>query len=140
MSDPRTINVKSLKENSLKPLVSIRLKDLSDVDLVAELITDYSDNVANPNLNYIEIKNPYLLLPVQDPTNPSFIKILPRPWNMTAAKDQSIIIMKNDILVYFELVNKEVINFYINATSDIKIATPDDIPNNKDGVISIVRK
>lgn len=136
MSDPRTINVDRLKEDFLKPLISIRLKDLSDVDIIAELVKDCPDI----DSNYLEIKNPYLLLPIQDPSNPAFIKILPRPWNMTAAKDQSIILMKKDILVYFELVNKEVINFYINATSDIKIASPNDVPENKNGVISFAKR
>ena len=52
-------------------------------------------------------------------------------------KGQSVIFKKEDILIYFEITNQYLISSYINATSDIQIATPEQMPRDNSGVIDM---
>jgi hypothetical protein len=90
--DPRLIDVEDLKSRRIKPLISIRLLKMPELDIIGELIEDTK--------NFLYASNLYLAIPVQNPGE-SNISLGLRPWSMTASKDQEIVIDKKDILVYF---------------------------------------
>lgn len=129
--DPRKINVQELKERRVKPLISIRLRDMPEIDIIAELIED-------SDYQFLTVSNLYLAIPVQNQGD-SAISLGLRPWSMTATKDQKLIFDRDDIITYFEITNQVLINSYINSTSDIKIAGPDQMPKSRGSVIDLVR-
>jgi hypothetical protein len=129
--DPRNIDVNELKERRIKPLISFRLKQMPEIDIIAELIEDNF-------LDYLTVSNLYLAIPIQSPNDGS-ISLGLRPWSMTATKDQKLIFEKEDVVTYFEITNQVLINSYINSTSDIKIAGPDQMPKSRGSVIDLVR-
>jgi hypothetical protein len=126
--DPRSIDLDKLKLRSIKSLISFRINQLPEVDLIGEIISD--------NDEYLEVTNPFLALPVQNPGS-NAISLGLRPLTMTLSKGQSVIFKKEDILMYFEITNQYLISSYINATSDIQIATPEQIPRDNSGVIDM---
>ena len=132
--NPRVIDIKDLKERRIKPLISLRLDKMPEIDIIGELVLDDEENYL------LHVSNLFLAIPVQNQGDTN-ISLGLRPWSMTVYKDQIIIFNKENILTYFEITNQVLINSYINSTSDIKIASPGDIPppSRRNGVIDLVR-
>ena len=130
MYDMRAIDVVELKSRSIKPIIGIRADQTPGIDIIAEIISDLDD--------YLVISNPLLVMPIQVP-NSEELRLWLRPWSMTLEKDQRVILSKSGILTYFELTNKQLINLYVSNTSEIQLASPNQIPKSP-GVINLFQK
>ena len=78
-SDPRFIDLVDLKERRIKPLISLRIKDMPEIDIIGELIKE-------DDIDYFYVSNLYLAIPVQNPGDPNVSLGLRIYWVMRSAR------------------------------------------------------
>ena len=122
----RKIDVEDLRLRSIKPLIYFKVKDQPELDMIAVIAGDEDDKIM--------ISNPFLIIPIQDPQTQR-LGIMLRPWSFVLPKDEIVMFNKKDLFYYYELTDKSMIDSYIGSTTNISLATPDQIP--KDRVIDI---
>jgi len=127
----RKINVEELRLQSIKPLIYLKVKTQPELDMIAVIAEDLDD--------MIMVSNPFLVIPIQDPQTQR-LGIMLRPWSFVLPKDEIIHFNKKDLLYYYELKDKSMIDSYIGSTTNITLATPDQMPGNQNGVIDISDK
>lgn len=125
----RKINVEELRLNSVKPLIYLKFKYQPEIDMVSVIVEDNDDSIT--------ISNPFLVIPIQDP-NTQRLGLMLRPWSFTLPKDETVVIPKSDLVYYYELKDKSMIDSYIGSTTNIEIAGPSQMPRApENGIIDL---
>ena len=111
----KKIDVLELRSRTIKPLIYFKLKAHPEIDIIAVIVSD--DDLS------ISISFPFLVMPIQEPGTQR-LGLMIRPWSFILPKEEVIEIEKSDLMYYFELTDKSLINSYIEATTNLSIASP----------------